>query len=122
MKSTPKAIAEEIKKLISNWEILAKNDSLGGSSLAEFQALAQDSLNARTKIVELEAALKEQIRARDIADVQTHAEYLRIVNAIRSDRKFGPNSDFYKALGYVPKRARIFRVIHGNSAATGASS
>lgn len=106
MKTTPKVIGDQITNLISNWTTLAKDASLGGSTLPDFQALVQPSLDARNAIAGLESELKEQMQERDAADAKSHDEYQRIVNAIRADKKFGPNSGLYKALGYVPEEDR----------------
>jgi len=106
MRTPPKAIGAEITNLISNWTTLAKDASLGGSTLADFQALVQPSLDARAKIATIESELKECVQERDAADAKSHVECIRIVNAIRSDKNFGPNSGLYKALGYVPENER----------------
>lgn len=106
MKSTPKVISDQITNLISNWTTLAKDASIGGSTLADFQAVVQPSFDTRNRIAALESELKEQMQERDAADDKSHAEYQRIVNAIRGDKQFGANSGLYKALGYVPEDAR----------------
>ena len=106
MRASSKVVNDEITHLITNWTTLAKDASLGGSTLADFQALVQPSFDARSKIAELESELKEQLQEREAADDKSHAEYLRIVNAIRSDKKFGSNSGLYKALGYIPDESR----------------
>jgi hypothetical protein len=97
----PGRTGTQLHRLLKQWELIAPNDALGGTTLAEFKAFIQPALDARAEISKADAGRKFWEQERDKADVPSHKEYLRIVNAIRADKKFGTSCGLYKALKYV---------------------
>ena len=118
MSNHPKSVGDQLATLIKEWTRLAKDATIGGTTLAEFTATVQPSLAPRAKIEELNSQIKEQAQLRDAADPASHAEYKRLVKAIAGDKAFGTNSPLYRALGYVPDDERASGLHRGKSGPT----
>jgi hypothetical protein len=101
MPRTPKATEEKIERMLNAWRTLAPNKSFGGMTLAQLEAVAALSLQARRKIDELDAQRDEAAAERDAADDAFDDKAKLVVAGVRADPTEGDDSALYKALGYT---------------------
>lgn len=105
MKS-PKENEDRIERMINAWQTLAPAKSFGGMTLAQFEATAAPAREARQRIDELEARLKQEIAARDAADAAFSSKAQLVVAGVLADPTEGPDSALYEAFGYTRKSDR----------------
>ena len=105
MKS-PKENEERMERMINAWRTLAPGNSYGGMTLAQFEAAAAIAREARQRIEELEARLKQEIADRDAADAAFNAKAQLVVAGVLADPSQGPDSALYEAFGYTRKSER----------------
>ncbi len=97
-----KYIKERADKMLKAWDEVAKEASFGGLTLAAFLVQWGKSEDAR-KVIEL-AELQRELAAkgRDLEDAVLAEFCRRVVDGVKADPAFGPNSALYRAMGYVP--------------------
>lgn len=83
------------------WQQHAPAASFAGMTLEQFNEKIGQSSVARQKIAAAEADLRGLIVERATADVETRDAVTLVVNSIRGNPDFGPNSQLYRACGYV---------------------
>ena len=83
------------------WQQHAPAASFAGMTLEQFREKIGASQTARDKVAAAEADLRGFIAARAAADVATRDTVTLVVNSIRGNPEFGPNSEIYRACGYV---------------------
>ena len=103
---SPKDNEQKIDRMLNAWQTLAPAKSFGGMTLAQFEAAAAPSRDARSRIDNLETQLKQEIAARDTADAAFAARAQLVVAGVLADPTEGPDSALYEALGYTRKSER----------------
>ena len=104
--ASPKDKEDKMERMVSNWRTLAPDRSFGGLTVAQFDEAAARPRTARQRIEELNAQLAEAIAERDAADADFALKEERVVNGVRADPDFGPDSALYAAFGYIRKSER----------------
>ncbi len=97
-----KGIWERANKIIQAWAEAAKEASFGGVTYAAFQSQWEKSGAARKviELAELQRELAAKGRDREDAALQEFCRW--VVDGVKADPAFGPNSPLYRAMGYVP--------------------
>jgi hypothetical protein len=103
---TPKKTEEQIKQVSKAWKELRPSKSFADMTRAEFDATAKPSLDTRDEIADLRVQLKDAIKRRNAADKVSVATCQDVGRAVAGDKSEGPDSPFYKALGYVTTSER----------------
>ncbi len=83
------------------WQQHAPAASFAGMTLEQFREKIGQSRVVREKIAATEADLRGFIAERATVDVETRDAVTLVVNSIRGNPEFGPNSQLYRACGYV---------------------
>ena len=103
---SPKLAKGQINQTLKAWGDLRAKKSYAEMSLVNFTAAVQPSLDTREEIDNLRHQLKEALMRRNAADATSCAHCMDVVRAVAGDKSEGPDSPFYKALGYVPASER----------------
>ena len=106
MALNPKANEEKMNKMLNAWRTLAPEKTFGGLTLAEFEALVNDSLEARVTVSSLEDSRMQAIAVRDNCDNTFLQKAQLVVNGVLADPSEGDDSALYEAMGYIRKSAR----------------
>lgn len=109
-------VAERITMFRAAWKKLAPSGSFAGMTLAEFEtrvAAVQENID---RLVALDAEYAAALTGRKQAELEARGVLELVVNAVRGSLDFGPNSELYKALGYVPKGERRSGLRRGSPA------
>jgi hypothetical protein len=106
MPDSPKKTEDKILRLRAAWKQFAPAKTFGGMTLAQFEAKTEPSLQSRAKIEELTLALEAEQLNRDKFDDASLPACALVVNGVKGDPEEGPNSDVWKAMGYVPDDER----------------
>ena len=89
------------------WDNLAKDDSFGGLTLAQFQQLQADTQAKSSALETLNTAYAAALMQRDTAHAALGQAMLKVVDGVKGDTtKHGADSSLYKAMGYVPRSER----------------
>ena len=89
------------------WGNLAKDDSFGGLTLAQFQQLLDDAGTKTGTLAALDANYADAMMKRDTAHATLSSAMLDVVDGVKGNTaKYGANSSLYKAMGYVPRDER----------------
>ena len=99
------------------WEQHAPTTSFAGMTLEEFREKIGQSQIAREKIAQAESNLRGAIAGRANADLATRDAVTLAVNAIRGNPMFGPNSELYRACGYITYGERASGLRRADTAA-----
>lgn len=83
------------------WGQHAPAASFAGMTLEQFREKIGLSQAAREKVAEAESNLRGAIAGRANADLVTRDTVTLVVNAIRGNPEFGPNSELYRGCGYI---------------------
>jgi hypothetical protein len=97
------SIQRDSQKVRAN-KARATGDKNPHFSLGDFQQFPLQRMN--TGIQVLEAQRSAAIRRRDDADELAREKVDLVVNAVRGNPDFGPDSPLYRALGFIPKSER----------------
>lgn len=106
MPTSPKTIEEKIKRMMNAWRTLAPDKTFGGMTLAQFEAVAAPSLDARLRIADLDNQRVQASAERDSADETFNAKAQLVVAGVLADLTEGPDSALYEAFGYTRKSDR----------------
>ena len=106
MALNPKANEEKMNKMLTAWKTLAPEKTFGGLTLAQFEALVNDSLEARTTVAALEDSRTQAIAVRDNCDNTFLQKAQLVVAGVLADPSEGDDSALYEAMGYVRKANR----------------
>lgn len=101
-----KKAKQQIDRTAKGWEDLRAKKSYADMTLEEFTEKVKPSLDAREDIEDLRHQLTQALMRRDAADKVSCAACLDVARAVAGDKTEGPDSPFYKALGYVPASER----------------
>ena len=103
---SPKKHFDQITATAKAWKELRSKKSFADMTLAKYDETVKPSLEARDEITDLRVQLKDAIARRNTADKVSCAVCLDVGRAVAGDTSEGPDSPFYKALGYVPVSER----------------
>ena len=95
-----------ILTMIKAWTLLRPDKIFARMSLEDFQKVVAGSRDARMRVAEAEAHLKQELAARDDADKLSRKAVQRVVNAVKADLDEGEDGELYTAMGYVAKSVR----------------
>src|SRR5215204_4096327 len=85
MPTSPKNTEEKIERMLNAWRALAPNKNFGGMTLAQFEALAGPSLDARRLIDDLDNRRTQATAERDRADEAFNARAQLVVAGVLAD-------------------------------------
>ena len=103
---SPKQAKSQIDRITKGWTDLRAKKSYAEMSLADFTTAVKPSLDERDEIENLLMQLKLARMRRNAADKASCKHCLDVARAVAGDKAEGPDSPFYKALGYVPASER----------------
>lgn len=103
---SPKDTEQKITRMLNAWRTLAPDKTFGGMTLAQFEAAAAPSLEARQHITDLENQLAQRIAEREEADEAFAAKAQLAVAGVLADPNEGADSALYAAFGYTRKSER----------------
>jgi hypothetical protein len=99
-------VIERIREIRAAWRALAPDSKFAEMTLAEFEAAAAPPETLRDEIKDLEKQLEGKKTARSDADKAVGTLLELVINSVRGTPGHGPNSDLYRACGYVRKSER----------------
>ena len=102
----PKKTEQRIKPVSKAWKELRPSKSFADMSRTEFDTTVKPSLDTREEITDLKVQLNDAIKRRNAADKGAVATCQDVGRAVAGDKSEGPDSPFYKALGYVTTSER----------------
>jgi hypothetical protein len=106
MALNPKANEEKMNKMLNAWRTLALEKTFGGMTLAQFEALVNDAMEARVTVSSLDDSRTQAIAIRDNTDNTFLQKAQLVVNGVFADPTEGDDSAIYEAMGYVRKSNR----------------
>lgn len=106
MPNSPQVNVDKLLRIRDAWRQFAPDKSFGGMTLPQYEAKIAPSLDSRTKIDDLERELAAEQLNRDKSDLLSMPLATLVVNGVKGDAEEGPNSDLWKAMGYVPDDER----------------
>ena len=99
-------VADRITTFTTAWKQVAPDAILAGMTLDQFIAATDPSYVKRSEIKDLMALLSGKRGERNAVDQTSIKRMNLVVNAVRGDLEFGPDSPFYRSLGYVMESER----------------
>src|ERR1035437_7207931 len=113
MGNNHKQTKSKANAIATAWGTLAKDDSFGGYTLAQFQQLQADAQGKSANLTVLDAGYTDSLMQRDAAHNAFDEAMLNIVDGVKgSTASHGANSSLYKAMGYVPRDERASGLTH----------
>jgi len=109
-----KELEDKISKILAAWTRLRPAKSFLGMTLEEFKTALKPSLDARSKIDELQTSLNATIVQRDTADEDAWPLVQRIVGAVIADKDEGNDGELFKEMGYVRRSERASGLTRGH--------
>lgn len=106
MSLSPKQNEDKMTRFVAAWKQFAPDKSFGGMTLAQFESIIAPSLDTRAQIETVSAQLQGLQLNRDQADAVSMARCNLVANGVKGDPTEGPNSDLWKAMGFVPDDER----------------
>jgi hypothetical protein len=106
MAKNPKDKEQKIAQTVNAWEAVKPHKKFADMTVEEFRAKANRSVESRKKIKILQDQLEAEQAIRDDVDKDNLELVRRIVNDVLSDPEEGPDSELYKAMGYVRRSER----------------
>ena len=97
------------------WEAVAPGVSLGGMTLEEFKAATAPVVAERANLKRLRGDVSGAIARRNTADQVAKKIINRVIAGVKASPNFGPDSDLYRQLGYVPDIERQRPTKRGNT-------
>jgi hypothetical protein len=107
MPNKNKRIQSRANAIATVWGTLAKDETFGGYTLAQFQQLQTDAQGKSATLGTLDAGYTDARMQRNAAHDALNTAMLNVVDGVKgSTAKYGANSSLYKAMGYVPRDER----------------
>ena len=100
-KLNTQTLATRSYELITSWRQYAEEVSLAGRTLAQFEAEKLAPGEIQQRIDTAKAVYMGLLVERDEANTTLRKALIMVANAIRSTPPFGPNSAFYRSLGFI---------------------
>ena len=105
-KLTLNNVTERSNEFIVAWRRFAPELTLVGRTLAQFEVEKLVPEEAQQRIIEAKAIYQGLINERNQARAAVKETLVSLSDAVRGDVSHGLNSNFYRALGFIPKRER----------------
>ncbi|MEI6820130.1 MAG: hypothetical protein WCL19_11090 [Verrucomicrobiota bacterium] len=105
-KLTLKTVTERSNEFIVAWREFAPELTLVGRTLAQFETEKLLPEEVQQRILAAKAICQGLINERDQARVALKETLVSLSDAVRGEASHGLNSNFYRALGFIPKRER----------------
>lgn len=96
-----KEIKERVKKINDAWAEGAPDVEFGGVTRADFEAEIEAGENLEQELADLEAQAEMKRAQIESKYSNTNGLSVRVVNGVRGDFNFGPDSPLYGAMGFV---------------------
>ena len=106
---------ERIAIFRAAWNDLASTESFAGMTLAEFEARVAPVQANADRIQSLAGQMAAAQTERRQVDQDAREVLELVINAVRGNPNHGPDSQFYRALGYVPKSERRSGLSRGST-------
>ena len=106
MGKAPKDAKDKYDAVVKAWANLAPTAQFGGMTLEQFKTLIKPSEDARASLTALDQQVLAALNARAAADVVSLDKAQMVVDGVRGDPTYGPDSALYEAMGYVRKSER----------------
>jgi len=105
MKNTKRNMAK-IKRILAAWKKNAPDAKFAKMTAEEFEAAIKPALDSDSRMLALETEQVNERRAwvNNCADSLDLA--LHVVDGVKADTTFGPDSPLYSSMGYIGKSAR----------------
>jgi hypothetical protein len=97
---------ERIAIFRAAWNDIASAESFAGMTLAEFEARLSPVQANADRLQSLAGQMAAAQTERRQLDQDAREVLELVINAVRGNPNHGPNSQLYRALGYVPKSER----------------
>lgn len=88
---------------LATWKQLAPDAMFGQTAVDELERKVGNAEQIRQEILSAEVRLSRLRLERDQTERALADELIRLANGVRGNPDFGPDSSFYRALGFVPK-------------------
>ena len=99
-------VIERIPEFRTAWRELAPEAMFAGMTLVQFEAAIAPPETVRAEIAALAKQLEGRKTQRSIADVAAGKMLELVINSVRGTPGYGPDSELYRAFGYVRKSER----------------
>jgi hypothetical protein len=106
MANTPKSIEEKLNRILKAWKDLAPNETFGGMTVVQFEALIAPSMTSRANLLENDNRRTQLMNERDNNDEVSLGKSELVTNGVIGNPAFGPNSSLIEAMGYTRKSER----------------
>lgn len=106
MPNSPKEVLEKMERMRNGWRTLAPTKKFGGMSLEEFEALIEECMAPRQRLLELADEERQQAALRDSRDDNFLEKAEFVVAGVLADPTEGSNSALYESFGYIRKEDR----------------
>jgi hypothetical protein len=103
---TNKTVSVRRDQFLKSWNEFAPEVTFADMSLAEFEEKSKPPMTIRSLMEEAKTKLKGLILDRDKADEALNRDLVRIANAVRAHKDYGPDCAFYRSLGFIPESER----------------
>lgn len=107
---------ERIAIFRTAWTNQAPDSTFAGMTLAEFEARVSPVQANAEWIQSLERDIAAALTGRRKVDQDARETLELVVNSVRGNPDHGPDSQFYRALGYIPKSERKSGLIRSGTA------
>jgi hypothetical protein len=102
----PKKVMDRAETVLNAFEQIAPEAKFGGLALNEYLAQVNLSRDDRNSLDDIDDLKIQALAKRDKTDEKTSEVTDLIINGVRGDPNFGPDSALYEAMGFVRKSAR----------------
>lgn len=99
-------IVDRIRETLSAWKEIAPDAKFADMTLEEFETATKAPATIRKEIDSLDKRLSSKKTKRSDADKDAGDIVELVINSVRGTPGFGPDSDLYRACGYVRKSER----------------
>ncbi|MBS1792747.1 MAG: hypothetical protein JSS81_02770 [Acidobacteria bacterium] len=106
MRNNPKKVKEIIERAVAALRDMARDKKFNGKGLAELEAQAERSIDARRELIAADNQKTAAIARREAEDERSLKLIEQIVAGIIGDDDFGDDSALYEAFGYVRRSQR----------------
>ena len=106
MPTSPKDNEQRMERILNAWRTLAPDETFGGMTLAQYEAIVTAARAARQRIEDLNDQLTEAIAGREAADDAFAAKARLVVAGVLANPAYGLDSALYEAFGYTRESVR----------------
>ena len=106
MPNSPKDNEQRMERILNAWRTLASDETFGGMTLMQFEALVTAAQAARQHIEDLNDQLTDAHAGREAADDAFNAKARLVIAGVLANPDFGSDSALYEAFGYTRTSVR----------------